>query len=136
MPKATFDARYENLARICKFVSAVSMGAGLSEQDAYLVELATNEACTNIIQHAYGEEEVGTIECSIQVDEQGVTIVLKDHGRVFDVESVPEADFSVSLAELPPGGAGLRIMRGAMDELTFEPLPKRGTRLTMRKHAS
>lgn len=134
MPKATFDARYENLARICEFVSTVSKEAGLTDADAYSVELATNEACTNIIEYAYGEKNTGTIECSVLVDEQGLTIVLQDHGRIFDVEAVPEVDFSVPLEKLPAGGAGLRIMRGAMDEVKFEPLPVRGNRLTMRKN--
>ena len=133
MLKETFPARFENLARICEFVATVSKDAGFDEADTYCVELATNEACTNIIEYAYTEGSDGKIECSIEADEKGVTIVLRDWGRSFDPSEVREKDFDVPLEELGPRGAGLRLMRGAVDEVVFEPLPGEGNRLTMRK---
>jgi serine/threonine-protein kinase RsbW len=133
MPKETFAARFENLARICEFVTSVSREAGFDEADTYSVELATNEACTNIIEYAYSEGAQGRIECSIEADEKGVTIVLRDWGRPFDASTVPEENFDVPLEELGPRGAGLRLMRGAVDEVVFEPLPGEGNRLTIRK---
>lgn len=133
MPKETFAARLENLARICEFVTTVSREAGFDEADTYSVELATNEACTNIIEYAYSEGAEGRIECSIEADEKGVTIVIRDWGRPFDASAVPEKNFDVPLEELGPRGAGLRLMRGAVDEVVFEPLPGEGNRLTLRK---
>jgi len=134
MPKETFAARYENLALICEFVTIASEAAGFGEADAYSVELATNEACTNIIEYSYGEDAEGEIECSIEADDEGVTIVLRDWGKPFDVSVVPDKDFDVPLEELDPRGVGLKLMRGAMDEVRFEPLPEQGNRLTMRKY--
>jgi len=134
MPKETFAARYENLARICEFVTIASEAAGLSEADAYSVELATNEACTNIMEYSYGEDTEGKIECSIEADDKGVTIVLRDWGKPFDANEVPENTFDEPLEELDLRGVGLRLMRGAMDEVEFEALPVGGNRLTMRKY--
>ena len=134
MQKETFAARYDNLALICAFVKSTSIQAGLSARDAYSVELATNEACTNIIEYAYRGDEAGTIVCLVSVDDEGVTIEIVDRGEPFSIDQVPEPDFSVPLEELQPHGAGLRIIRGAMDEVEFESLPEGGTRLTMRKN--
>ncbi len=133
MPKETFAARFENLARICEFVTTVSREAGFDEADTYSIELATNEACTNIIEYAYSDGAEGRIECSIETDEKGITIVLRDWGRPFDASEVAEKDFDVPLEELGPRGAGLRLMRGAVDEVVFEPLPGEGNRLTIKK---
>ena len=110
MPTETFVARFENLARICEFVTTASKVAGFSEVDTYCVELATNEACTNIIEYSYEENSEGKIECSIEWDDQGVTIVLRDWGKPFDVNVVPEQNYDVPLEELGLRGAGLRLM--------------------------
>ncbi len=133
MPRETFAARFENLARICEFVTTVAREAGFDEADTYCVELATNEACTNIIDYAYGDGTEGKIECSIEADEKGITIVLRDWGKPFDASAVPEKNFDVPLEELGSQGAGLRLMRGAADEVEFEPLPGEGNRLTIKK---
>ena len=134
MPKETFAARYENLARICEFVVAASEAAGFGEADAYCVELATNEACTNIMEYSYGQDTEGKIECSVEADDNGVTIILRDWGKPFDASEVPEITVDVPLEELNLRGIGLRLMRGAMDELEFEALPVGGNRLTMKKY--
>ena len=133
MPTATFEARYKNLGRICEFVTTTAKRAGLDESAAYAVELATNEACTNIIEHGYGGDSDNQIECSVEANDGGVTVVLLDSSRPFDPASVPEADFKVPLEDLSPRGAGLRLIRGSMDEVHFEPIPGKGNRLTMRK---
>ncbi len=122
MPRETFAASFDNLARICEFVTTVSREAGFSEADVYDVELATNEACTNIIEHGYTEESDGTIECSIEVDDKGVTVVLRDWGTPFDASDVPDKDFEVPLQELGPRGAGLRPASASLHPRAFHRL--------------
>ena len=134
MPKETFAARFENLAAICEFVTSHSRKAGLSDSEVYDVELATNEAATNIIEHGYTGNPEGRIECSIDADEQNVTIILRDWGTPFDPSDVPDKDFDVPLKELGPRGAGLRLMKGTMDEVEFEQLSGDENRVTMRKY--
>lgn len=136
MPKETFEADYSSLALISDFVSSAAKQAGLSERDSYAVELATNEAATNIIEYAYEEHEDGKIELVVEADDDGMTIVMRDWGKPFQVDRVPEADFSVPLEDLPLRGAGLRLIRGSMDEVQFEPIGGSGNKLTMRKRRS
>lgn len=133
MPTQTFEAKFSNLAPICKFVTDAARQAGMNEADAYDIELATNEAATNIIEYAYAESNDGKIECEIEVDDRGLTVVLRDWGKPFDVDGVPESDFTLPLDDLKLRGAGLKMIRGSMDEVEFKPLPGQGNQLTMRK---
>lgn len=134
MPKETFAATFDNLAAICEFVTATSREAGFDDAAVYEVELATNEAATNIIEHGYKDDPGGKIDCLIEVDEKGMTIVLVDRGTPFDPSDVPDKDFDVPLNKLGPRGAGLRMMRATMDEVEFERLPGPENRTKMRKY--
>jgi serine/threonine-protein kinase RsbW len=46
----------ENLALIREFVTAVGTQAGFTDDEVARLELAVDEACTNVIEHAYGHD--------------------------------------------------------------------------------
>lgn len=119
MVKETFSARFSNLARVRQFVVEAAEKAGFKEQDVYAVELAVDEACTNIIEHAYGGEGLGEIECVCDFGPGELIITLRDHGKPFKPENIPDPNFSVGLDELKPRGAGLFIMKKMMDKVEF-----------------
>ena len=70
---------------------------GLDDSDIYSVELAVDEACTNVIEHAYQGIEGGDIECTFDAGEEALTIIIRDHGQPFDPSSVPDANISPKL---------------------------------------
>jgi len=129
----TFPGRFESLAAIGEFVTRAAEAAGLDARDVYAVQLAVDEACSNVIEHAYGDEGCGDIECTCRICEDGLTVMLRDHGRPFDPTSVPEPDLHASLAHHPGRGLGLYFMRKLMDEVRFEFTPDAGNVLTMVK---
>jgi serine/threonine-protein kinase RsbW len=95
--------------------------------------MAVDEACTNIIEHAYGGEGRGDIECTCQIESDRLIVRLCDHGRPFDPSSVPEPDINASLEERTEGGLGLFLIRKLMDEVHFEFTAESGNVLTMVK---
>ncbi len=117
---ATFPGRFESLALISIFVRKAAKSAGLDDQAVYAVELAVDEACSNIIEHAYGKEDLGDIRCACKVTEMGLKVVLRDNGAPFDPDSVPEVDTDLPLEQRQPGGAGVFLMRKVMDEVIYE----------------
>ena len=123
MSTTTFPGRYKSLARISEFVSQYAQEAGLDEIATYTVLVAVDEACTNIIEHAYGGEGRGDIQCACDVNDDSLTITLRDWGDPFDPASVPEPDFNVPLQELQLRGVGLVLMKKIMDEIIFSPTP-------------
>ena len=134
MAQKTFIGRFENLSLIGAFVSQAARKAGLDDEAIYAVELAVDEAATNIIEHGYGGETNGQIYCSCENLGNGLKIVLLDHGREFDPDVVPEPTFhGKSIENITPRGLGLFFIKKLMDEVKFEFSQDQGNRLTMVK---
>lgn len=132
----TFPARYESLAAIGEFIAAAAEQAGFNECTAYQVQLAIDEACSNIIEHAYGGEGSGVIECSYHIRDDELVVILRDTGEPFEPETVPEPNLSPNIEERTGGGLGLYLIRRIMDEVSFDFQSERGNVLTLtkRKH--
>lgn len=133
MVTENFPSRFESLAGIRNFVNLAAKNAGFNEKEIYAVELAVDEACANIIEHAYDGEGKGQIECTCNDINGGLEIIIKDDGKPFDPDSVPSPDFSVDLEDLQPRGAGLFIIRNLMDDVSFTFSKNKGNILRMVK---
>jgi serine/threonine-protein kinase RsbW len=132
----TIPGRYELITTICDFVADAANRAGLDESGVFGVQLACDEACTNIIEHAYGAEDAGEIEVRWQVTDEALTITIRDHGRPFDLDNVPPPRVPASaddVAELKVGGLGIHFIRQMMDEISFTSSEKEGNTLVMVK---
>ncbi len=102
--------------------------AGIPEMQAELMVLALDEACTNIIRHAYGGSTRRVIRMHLRRTRRGLHCTLRDYGKSCD----PSKFRSRELTDFRPGGLGVRILHSAFDHVQFEPQP-RGTRLTLLK---
>jgi serine/threonine-protein kinase RsbW len=131
--KKTFPGRYESLAGIGEFVHGEAELAGFDSFAIYAIELAVDEACTNIIEHAYGGEDRGNIECDCEITAEGLTIRLHDHGQPFQPEDIPLPDINAPLEEREAHGLGLFFMRKWMDEIHFDFSGNHGNTLVMFK---
>ena len=129
----SFPGRFDSLAAIGEYVARAAEAAGLDARSVEGVELAVDEACSNIIEHAYGGEGRGDIEVTYHIDGDGLTVVLRDYGRPFDPDRVPEPDLQAPLEERDAGGLGLHFMRQLMDQVRFEFTAGAGNVLTMVK---
>ena len=129
----TFPAQFASLAAVGEFVTHAAEAAGLNARAVYAVQLAVDEACANIIEHAYGGEGRGDIECTCIVNKNGLTVILRDYGRPFDPTSVPEPDLCASLEDRKVRGLGLYFIRQLMDQVRFEFTADSGNVLTMVK---
>ena len=120
----TVAGRFENIRSVCKFVARGAEQSGLDDTAVFHVELACDEACTNIIEHAYGAEDIGEIRVSWQVEDDRFVITLHDNGRSFDLGELPGEDDvpfpSDSVDDIQEGGLGLHFMRKLMDEISFD----------------
>jgi serine/threonine-protein kinase RsbW len=128
-----YSATYDNLAKIDDQVRQAALKAGLSEKEIYDVELAVDEACTNIIDHSYGGEGLGEIDCVCIDIPEGLKIVIHDSGCFFNSNKVPTPNVNLPMAKRSEGGLGLFFMRRLMDEVIFDPCKDSGTMLTMIK---
>lgn len=132
---ALFPGRFDSLVKIVDFVSTAAVAAGLDKRSVDAVQLAVDEACSNIIEHAYGGEEHGEIQCTCQIIPGRLTVSLRDFGAPFDPTCIPEPNLCNDIEKRTEGGLGLFLMRQLMDEIHFRFHPQLGNVLTMVKYA-
>lgn len=118
-PFLILPASFESLEQVREFVGLAAQACGLGPSDVYQVQLAVDEAFTNIVEHAFDGGSLENVECACQSGEQDLTVILRDCGKGFDPNIVPEPDLRVSLDERKIGGLGLYLMRRMMDEVVF-----------------
>lgn len=133
----TYPARYDRVAEICGIVASSAEKSGFNDDDVFRIELACDEACTNIIQHAYGGEDMGEIRVTIERTKEKFIIILKDKGSRFNPDDVPMPNFPEDpdkFNELKIGGLGLHFMRTIMDEIRYAVNGQGDNELVMIKH--
>ena len=133
MKTIQFAAKFEHLDEIREYVGEIARDSGFSDKDVYNIQLATDEAASNIIEHAYEHIPDGVLELSCGVRDDRITIVLVDHGESFDPSEIPLPDLKADLSERKIGGLGIFLMRKLMDEVHYEVKPNKGNILTMSK---
>ncbi len=113
-------AEVDQLHRIAQMAAHAAEAMGFSTLQVGRIELAVDEACSNIIEHAYGGI-AGDIGVEILPEQKHqLTIVLTDTGKSFDPDSVPHYVPCKSIDELKIGGLGLHLIRQTMDNVCFE----------------
>jgi len=125
------NAKLENLAVIGDFITETMKQFGI-EQETFQVQLAVDEACTNIIQHAYSDESEKSIRVLCSMSGNDLVIQIRDWGKPFDPNSVPPPEIEAEL-ERKLGGLGMFLMRQMMDEVRYVSYPGRYNELIMIK---
>ena len=97
-----FASHPANLLPMREFVREFVGGCGFSEREATLIVLGLDEACTNVIRHAYNLEESHLITLSCEKLASGVRFRLRDYGKPCD----PTALKGRPLDMVQPGGLG------------------------------
>ena len=128
-----FPALFDSLDEIREFVGDVASEAGFDPRSVYAIQLATDEACSNIIEHAYSDKEGGDIECTCHLSNTEFVIILRDQGKPFDMQSVNDPDLTPDLDKRRVGGLGIYLMRKMMDDVKFESSEQAGNVLTLVK---
>ena len=123
-----FPARAAELKRIRDAVRESLEGCGCSAKSTADIVLATDEACQNIIRHAYRGDSDNVIELEVEHRGDSLIFSLTDHAPAIDPSQVKPRD----LEDIRPGGLGTYFIRRVMDEVEFLTPPSgRGNLLRM-----
>ena len=123
----------ENVPRAIECVTEWAQKAGFDERALYEIQLAVDEACANVVDHAYEGADPGDIEVSCRLDDQILTVQVRDWGTGFDLAGVADPDLDAPLEERTLGGLGLFLVRQVMDDVQFRSDPELGNELMMSK---
>ena len=128
-----FDAKFEFLDEIREYVGDIARKGGFSNKDVYNIQLATDEAASNIIEHAYEDVPNGVMDLACAMEKDVIKIILIDYGAPYDPSVIPMPDIKADLSERKIGGLGIFLMRKLMDEVHYEPRADKSNVLSMIK---
>lgn len=114
-------ATTDHLHEIREFLRVHIRAAGFPEFEENGIVLAVDEACSNLIRHAYHNDASQTVDVSLSIDPDAVTVSITDTATPFDPNSAQVPDMPTYLQERRNGGLGILIMRRVMDMIDYVP---------------
>ncbi|MDO8549226.1 MAG: ATP-binding protein [Ignavibacteria bacterium] len=126
-------SRTENLSKIREFIQDFASLAGFSQGTIDNMMLAVEEACTNIIKHAYKSYPDGEIIIKIKYEEKKLIITIIDYGKAFQPESIPEPNIQEYYRQHRVGGLGMYLMKTLMDDVKYISIPGKYNQVLLSK---
>ncbi len=104
--------------------------AGFTAEERNGTTLAVDEACSNIIRHAYDGAHDQPIIVTCKLLTNGVQITIRDFGKNIRKSEIKSRD----LEKVRPGGLGVHLIQSVMDVVKYERSSRKGNKLTLAKY--
>ena len=106
---------------------------GVTEEILYDLQLAVDEACTNIITHGYADMDPGSIILDLDLHPDQIVVTLTDFGHSFEPSSAPAPDVNAPIEERELGGFGLFFIQQSVDEMNYQ-VTEDGNKMILTKY--
>lgn len=107
------------LEDVRQFVEMHARRVRLAEETVEQFKIAVDEACTNVIKHAYKGNDTHQIDLAVIIDNDYFTVRIRDEGQSFRPEQYKEPDIFELAKRRRAGGFGVHIMRRLMDRVEY-----------------
>ena len=121
------------VGRLRAFFFSVCREHGIDDETAKTLNLALEEWVANVINYAYPKGMRGHVEVTVDVSDDVLTFVIKDHGAAFDPTQHEEVDIDAELDERAIGGLGIHLIRTIMDTVEYQRTSDGYNRLVLTK---
>ena len=132
MTTIRYPAKFDVLDEVREHVGGLARQHGFGERAIYSVQLAADEAASNIIEHAYAERPSETFLLRCDYSNDRLIMTFLDMGESFDFSRVKTPDLSADLSKRKIGGLGIFLMHKLMDEVDYK-VTRSGNFLTLVK---
>lgn len=126
----------DHLLEVREFVTDAARKFGFSDEDVANIVLAVDEACTNIIKHAYQYAPDKEISVSIVRNNGSFEIKIKDNGKNFNPEALRPPDLKQNLSHHRRGGLGVYLMKKLMDKVEYNFTEGKSNEVSLVKYLS
>lgn len=133
-------AEMVHLPELLNLVARLCQREGIAAEACHDLQLIAEEACVNVMHHAYPAGQAGPLALSVGLagaDAEGprrAVLTLEDQGRPFDPLSVAVANVGAAAEARVPGGLGVHLIRRLSDRQRYQRHPERGNVFTIEKH--
>jgi anti-sigma regulatory factor (Ser/Thr protein kinase) len=107
------------IPQLADFVETIAQESNLDQALAMTLNLALEEAVTNVIMYAYPKGSQGLVDLEAIVRKDSLVFILSDSGKPFDPTAAPKADISLDVEERPIGGLGIYMVMNIMDSVAY-----------------
>lgn len=128
------ESRTERLIAVRDFVSEAARTFGFGDEDISKIALAVDEACTNIIKHAYRSDPTKTIQVNVSADNGTFVVAIRDEGVRFNPVQVQPPDMKEYLTHFRRGGLGVYLMKSLMDKVEYAVVPGNANEVRLIKY--
>lgn len=115
----------EKLSLAREFVADAAKVFGFEEDDVHNIALAVDEACTNIIKHAYNYATDKEIEIVVSMNSPEFEILIEDKGKHFNPQGVVMPEMKEYLSHYKKGGLGMYLMKKLVDKVEYSIQPRK-----------
>jgi len=123
-------SRPDMLKPLREFVRVLAKKMNCCDESLDCLVMAINEACMNVMQHAYHERLDEEIIIEFWRDDEEMVIKVIDFAEAIDIESIKSRD----LEDIKPGGLGVHFIKQSMDCVEYKHSSnEKGNVLEMRK---
>lgn len=123
MKEIVLHNRIEEIERLATFIDELCDEMGVDPATAFNLNLALEEAASNIINYAFpeGEDHTFTVRALKDETQNKLTLSLCDAGTAFNpLEEAPEVDTTLGVEERAIGGLGIFLIQQIMDGVSYE----------------
>ena len=113
----------EKLHLVRDFIAEAARTHGFDEESVSMIALAVDEACTNVIKHAYNNAPDKEIEIKVFARNGQFEVVIFHGGKTFDPTEIHAPDMKDYLSHYRRGGLGMHLMRSLMDAVEYRTAP-------------
>lgn len=110
------------IERLAEFVETFCQPLNPTQKDVLSLQLALEEAVTNVVNHGYkdGAAHEFTVSLDVGPGDGSVVAVLTDDAPAYDPLARAEVDTSLPLEQRPIGGLGVHLVRKLMSSVRYE----------------
>jgi anti-sigma regulatory factor (Ser/Thr protein kinase) len=111
-----------------------SAKCGFEEHDISMIEVAVEEAVTNVVRHSFSREEEEFFEVTLEPFKLGLEVRICDKGRPLDPRNVERYDPAELKQSGNPQGLGSFLIKRLMDTVEYRALGNQGKMVRMVKY--
>lgn len=109
----------QQIPQLAEFVETIAEEKNLDQATAMSLNLALEEAVTNVILYAYPNGIDGLVDVEAYIREDCLEFLISDSGKPFDPTAAPDADITLGVDERQIGGLGIYLVRNIMDTVSY-----------------
>ncbi len=110
----------EQISLLEEYIESVVGTIGIDPSTAMALNLALEEAVTNVVLYAYPPGKEGKVQIDTLYNGSVLVFVISDQGIPFDPTQKEEADVTLGIEERPIGGLGIFLVKQLMDSVSYE----------------